>query len=154
MEIDTGFLKGIWLERRLRNKGVAQIVRAFSMRRMRIVRLAEHNRASERFNEAIWAAEDSGLIDKSEYGRLLDTDLIVQGTVGEGKVAFCAAEASYTAESDEIDKVSRSADILRKVFTDAEVYAALYCVEMTADSEAESKQKGVTLLLDKLLRGA
>ena len=54
---DLGVLKGISLETRLADKGLAQIASAFSMRRMRIVRLAEHNRASERFNEAVWAAD-------------------------------------------------------------------------------------------------
>ena len=117
---------------------------------MRVVRLAEHNRASERFNEAIWAAADDGLIDNSEYERLLDTDLIAQGTVAGGKVAYCAAEASYTPEADDIDKVLESANILRKVFTDAEVYAAIYCMVRTADNEAQSRQKGVTLLLGQL----
>ncbi len=150
LKIDVGVLKGISLETRLADKGLAQIATVFSMRRMRIVRLAEHNRASERFNEAIWAAMDDGLIDNSEYERLLDTDLIVQGTVGSGNIAFCATEASYTVETDDIDKVSDSANILRKVFADAEVYAALYCIEGTTGSEAECKQKGVTLLRGQL----
>ena len=150
IEGDTGVLKGISLETRLADKGLAQIASAFSMRIMRIVRLAEHNRAFERFNEAIWAAMDDGLIDNSEYERLLDTNLIVQGTVGSRNIAFCATEASYTAETDDIDKVSDSANILRKVFADAEVYAALYCTEGTTDSEAEGKQKGVTLLRGQL----
>ena len=151
IEGDLGVLKGIsGLETRLADKGLAKIASAFSMRRMRIVRLAEHNRASERFNEAVWAAVDDGLIDNSEHERLLDTDLIVQGTVGSGNVAFCATEASYTAETDDIDKVANGANILRKVFADAEVYAALYCIEGTPDIEAEGKQKGVTLLRGQL----
>ena len=147
---DIGVLKGIGLETRLADKGLAQIASAFSMRRMRVVRLAEHNRASERFNEAIWAAADVGLIDNSEYERLLDTDLIVQGTVDGRKNAFCATEASYTPEADDIDKVSESANILRKVFADAEVYAALYCMVTSAGIEAESRRKGVTLLPGQL----
>ena len=147
---DIGVLKGIGLETRLADKGLAQIASAFSMRRMRVVRLAEHNRASERFNEAIWAAADVGLIDNSEYKRLLDTDLIVQGTVDGRKNAFCATEASYTPEADDIDKVSESANILRKVFADAEVYAALYCMVTSAGIEAESRRKGVTLLPGQL----
>ena len=150
IEGDTGVLKGISLETRLADKGLAKIATVFSMRRMRIVRLAEHNRASERFNETIWTAMDIGLIDNSEYERLLDTDLIVEGTVGSGNIAFCATEASYTAETDDIDKVSESANILRKVFSNAEVYAALYCIEETPDIEAEGKQKGVTLLRGQL----
>ena len=150
IEGDLGVLRGVGLETRLADKGLAKIASAFSMRRMRIVRLAEHNRASERFNEAIWAAVDDGLIDNSEHERLLDTDLIVQGTVGIGNIAYCVTEASYTADTDGIDKVANSADILRKVFADAEVYAALYCIEGTPDIEAEGKQKGVTLLRGQL----
>lgn len=57
---DTGILKGVGLESRLADKGLAKIASTFSMRRIRILRLAEHNRASERFNEAIWAAQDTG----------------------------------------------------------------------------------------------
>ena len=149
LKTDMGVLRGVGLETRLADKGLAKIASAFSMRRMRIVRLAEHNRASERFNEAVWAAVDDGLIDNSEHERLLDTDLI-EGTVGSGNVAFCATEASYTADTDDIDKVSESANILWKVFADAEVYAALYCIEMPTGSEAEGKQKGVTLLRGQL----
>ena len=147
---DIGVLKGIGLETRLADKGLAQIASAFSMRRMRVVRLAEHNHASERFNEVIWAAADDELIDNSEYERLLDTDLIVQGTVAGGKVAYCAAEASYTPDTDDIDKVVESANVLRKVFADAEVFAAIYCMVRTADNEAHSRHKGVTLLLGRL----
>ena len=148
--IDIGVLKEIHLKMRLSRKGPARIASAFSMRRMQTVRLTEYNRASERFSEAIWAAADDGLIDNSEYDRLLDTDLIAQGTVAGGKVAYCAAEASYKPEADDIDKVLQSANILRKVFTDAEVYAAIYCMVRTADNEAQSRQKGVTLLLGQL----
>ena len=147
---DTGILKGVGLESRLADKGLAQIASTFSMRRMRIVRLAEHNRASERFNEAIWAALDSGQIDNAEYQRLLDTDLIVRGTLTGEAVAYCAAEASYTAEPDDIDKASRSATILRKVFSNAAVYAAVYYMEGTEGNKVESRRKGVELLQGQL----
>ena len=150
LKTDMGVLRGVGLETRLADKGLAKIASAFSMRRMRIVRLAEHNRASERFNEAIRSAMDIGLIDNSEHERLLDTDLIVQGTVGIGNIAYCVTEALYTAETDDIDKVANGANILRKVFADAEVYAALYCIEGTPDIEAEGKQKGVTLIRGQL----
>ena len=46
IERNLGVLKGIGLETKLADKGLAQIATVFSMRRMRIVRLAEHNRAS------------------------------------------------------------------------------------------------------------
>ena len=136
----------------LANKGPARIASEFAMRRMRVVRLAEHNRASERFNEAIWAALDDGLIENREYERLLDTDLIVQGSVGRNgrNAAFCATEATFTAEGDDIEKVARSASILRKVFTDAEVFAALYYMEMTDGIEAMADRQGVTLIKGRL----
>ena len=140
------------METRIADKGLAKIASAFSMRRMRIVRLAEHNRASERFNEAIWAAVDDGLIDNNEHERLLDTDLIVQGTVGSGNIAFCATEASYTADTDDIDKVADSANILRKVFADVEVYAALYCIEGTLTSRPRANRRASPCFADNCLR--
>jgi hypothetical protein len=143
---DTGILKGIALETRLADKGLAQIARAFSLRRLRIVRLSEHNRASERFNEAIWEALDNGVIDNGEYERLLDTDLIAQGSVSDGNVAFCASEASYTAEAEDVVKVSTSAVILRKVFAEAEIYAALYCMEAAEEVETLADRQGVILI--------
>ncbi len=150
LEADTGVLKGIALETRLSDKGLAQIARTFSLRRLRIVRLAEHNRASERFNEAIWEALDNGVIDNGEYERLLDTDLIVQGSVSGGDVAFCASEASFTAEAEDIDKVSTSAVILRKVFPEAETYAALYCMEAAEEVEIVADRQGVALIMGRL----
>lgn len=150
LEADTGVLKGIALETRLADKGLAQIARAFSLRRLRIVRLAEHNRASERFNDAIWEALDNGVIDNGEYERLLDTDLIVQGSVSGGDVAFCASEASYTADADDIDKVSTSAGILRKVFAEAQIYAALYCMEAAEEVQTLADRQGVTLIMGRL----
>ena len=147
---DTGILKGIALETRLADKGLAQIARAFSLRRLRIVRLAEHNRASERFNEAVWEALDNGVIDNGEYERLLDTDLIVQGSVSGGDVAFCASEASFTAEAEDVVKVSTSAVILRKVFPEAETYAALYCMEAAEEVEIVADRQGVALIMGRL----
>ena len=90
LETDTGVLKGIALEVRLADRGVAQIARAFSSRMLRNVRPAEHSRASAGFDEAIREAPDSGAIHNGEYQRLLDTDLIVQGSSSGGDVAFCA----------------------------------------------------------------
>ncbi|MCY4651742.1 MAG: hypothetical protein OXC95_01105 [Dehalococcoidia bacterium] len=150
LEADTGILKGIALETRLADKGLAQIARTFSLRRVRIVRLAEHNRASERFNEAIWAALDNGIIDDGEYERLLDTDLIVQGTVSGSHVAFCAGEASFAADADDIDKVSKSASILHKVFPEAETYAAMYCMAVAEDIKTLAERQGVILLMGRL----
>ena len=150
LEADTGVLKGIALEARLADKGLARIASAFSLRRLRIVRLAEHNRASERFNEAIWEALDNGVIDSGEYERILDTDLIVQGSVSGGDVAFCASEASYTAEAEDVEKVSTSAVILRKVFPEADIYAALYCMEAAEEVENLANRQGVALIMGTL----
>lgn len=77
LENDIGVLKGIALEARLADRGLAQIARTFSLRRLRNVRPSELGRASSTFDEAIWEALDSGVIHNGEYQRLLDTDLIV-----------------------------------------------------------------------------
>lgn len=91
-----------------------------------------------------------GQIDNAEYERLLNTDLIVRGTLTGETVAYCAAEASYTADSDDIDKASQSAAILRKVFRSATVYAAVYYIEDTEGNELEGRRKGVELLQGQL----
>ena len=149
LDTDTGVLKGIVLEARLADRGFAHIARTFSLRRLRNVRLAEHSRASATFGEAIWEALDSGVIHNGEHQRLLDTDLIVQGSASGSDVAFCASGASLAAD-DDVDRVSTSAGILRKVFPGAETHAALYCVEAAEDVEALAERQGVALIIGRL----
>ena len=145
---DFAFLKDVGFEANLECKVPAKIAIAFSMWRIQILRLAEYHPASERFTEAVLEALGNGVINYDEYRRLLATALVVQGSVGmsDDNVVLCATEASYTAHSDDIDKPSESASILRKVFADAEVYAALYCIEMQEGIEEVAERRGVALL--------
>ena len=149
LETDAGVLKGIVPEARLADRGLAQIARTFSLRMLRTVRPSGHSRASARFDEAIREAPDSSVIHNGEYQRLLDADLIAQGSASGGDVAFCAGGASLAAD-DYVDQVSTSAGILRKVFPGVETCAALYCVEAAEDVEALAERQGVALIIGRL----
>ena len=79
---EVGRVKGVVFGIDIDRKGMPQMVAAYGLRRTRIVRLAENNRASEEFNEAVLDARDNGVITRSEYGRIVVTDTDRAGQTG------------------------------------------------------------------------
>ncbi len=142
-----GDLNGTTVELTLERDRLSRIVAEFSLRNVRVVRVAEQNRASADFNNAIYGAENDGVLDGNEYLRLLRTDMIVRGTSRDGsRVIFVATEASYSVEEDYIEKVSQSAATIKKVFPDDEVCAALYCENISDDLASEANRVDVRVV--------
>lgn len=150
LKTDVGALKGFTFESRLQAAGLPQMVREFGLRRTRIVKLAEDNRVSEEFNSAIWEAEDEGIISESEYNRLTVTDMIVRARLrGDSDVvAFVVAEASYSIDEDDIGKVRLSAEVVQKVFPQAEVFTALYGANISDDLLVSASNRGIKIFLE------
>ena len=142
-----GDLNVTTVELTLEKDGLSRIVAEFGLRNVRVVRVAEQNRASADFNNAIYSAENDGVLDGNEYLRLLRTDMIVRGTSRDGsRVIFVATEASYSVEEDDIEKVSQSAATIKKVFPDDEVCAALYCENISDDLASEANRVDVRVV--------
>lgn len=150
LKTDVGALKGFTFESRLQAAGLPQMVREFGLRRTRIVKLAEDNRVSEEFNSAIWEAEDEGIISESEYNRLTVTDMIVRARLrgDSDAVAFVVAEASYSIDEDDIGKVRLSAEVVQKVFPQAEVFTALYGANISDDLLVSASNRGIKIFLE------
>ena len=150
LKIDVGSLKGFMFESRLQAAGLPQMVREFGLRRTRIVKLAEDNRVSEEFNSAVWEAEDEGTISESGYNRLTVTDMIVRARLrgDSDSVAFVVAEASYSIDEEDIGKVRLSAEVVQKVFPDAEVFTALYGVNISDDLLVSASNRGIKVFLE------
>ena len=149
MDTDIGVIKGISIGLNLEKIGLSRMVSDFGLRRTRIVRLAEHNRASEEFNEAVWDAVDDGIVSEAERKRLTVTDMIVRASMGQtDNIAYVAAEASYTIDEDDIAKVSASVDALQKIFPDARVFACLYGADITDSLRSEAANKDIAVYIE------
>ena len=88
LKTDSGSLKCLVFQATMEKSRLPRMVSQFGLRNIRIVRLAEYNRASQEFNDAVWDALDDGLISKSEHDRLMLTDMIVRGRVGKASQSF------------------------------------------------------------------
>ena len=143
-------LKSLIFKARLQTTGLPRIVREFGLRRIRIVQLTEDNTASEEFNSAVWEAEDEGTISESEYNRLTVTDMIVRARMRSDpeSVAYVVAEASYSLDEEDMDKVALSAEVVQKVFPDAEVFTALYGVNISDDLLVSASNRGIKVFLE------
>lgn len=136
---DIGELKGIGLETKLYNRGPSLIATLLKVRRSERVRVAETDANSVEFNNVIYTAQDAGVIADDEYERLLNTDMIVKSArTGTSDPVYTAIESSYSVTRDDIAKVSRTALILRKIFPEAEIHAALYYMNMPSFIETEA----------------
>ncbi len=149
MDSTQSVLKGFGLEYKLARTGMQRMIGQFDIRRTREVRVAEENRASADFNNAIYDAEEQGTLSAVEYNRILRTDLIVRGrTRDDSTIVYVVAEASYTAEDDDIEKVEFSASAIRKVFPDAHVYPVLYCTIISDWLANRAEESDVTVMIE------
>ena len=150
--IDREFrqVKGIFFGGSIDRAGLPRMVSEFGLRRTRVVRLAENNRASEDFNDAVWDALDNGTITRGQYDRLMVTDIVVRGRPGQSTddYAYIVAEASYTLEQDDLEKVQASRDIIRKVFPGAAVFACLYGSGIPDDVRTSAEGEDVKIFID------
>ena len=151
MDTEFGVIKGMTFGSKLEKAGLSNMVSDFGLRRPRTVRLAEHNRVSEEFNEAVWDAQDDGIISEAERKRLTVTDMIVRARMGRATdtYAYIAAEASYTIDEDDIAKVRVSADTLQKIFPDATVFACLYGVNISDSLRSEAANKNIAVYIEE-----
>lgn len=151
MDRTQSVLKGFGLEYKLVRTGMQRMIGHFDIRRTREVRVAEENRASADFNNAIYDAEEQGVLSAVEYNRILRTDLIVRGRTRDGAtIVYIVAEASYTAEDDDIEKVEFSASAIRKVFPDARVYPVLYCTIISDWLASRAEESDVTVMVEDI----
>ena len=147
---EFGQVKGMTFGGDIDRTGLPRMVAEFGLRRTRIVRLAENNRAPEDFNEAVWDALDNDTIRRHQYERLMVTDMIVRGRPGRSSdtYAYIVAEASYTLEPEDLRKVQTSRDLISRVFPGAPVFACLYGVVISDDLRASAESDRVRVFIE------
>ena len=144
---DIGELKGIGLETKLYNRGVALIATLLKVQDSRRIRVAEMDDNSAEFNSAIYKAMEDDILTEEEYDRVLDTDMIISSRrPASSNPVYTAIEASYGVSRRDIAKVKQTAAILSKVFHEAEIHTALYCMNIASVIEEEAVQQGVHLI--------
>lgn len=149
---DIGELKGIGLETKLYNRGVALIASRLGVRGIRRMRVAEIDDNSTEFNDAIYKALDSGTFTEEEYERILDTDMIIHSRrPGSSTPVYAVIEASYSISREDISKVKLTTTLLGRILPDAEMHPALYYMNVEPYIKEEAEDRQVLLIQTKNL---
>ncbi len=144
---DIAELKGIGLESRLHNRGISHIATLLNVRNSRRIRVAEHDDNSVEFNDAIYDAQDQGVLSNYECDRLLSIDMIVlSNRRGSSQPVYVPIEASYSIAQADIMKVKQSADALGKVFPDADIRPVLYFMNISDNFTQVAQEEKIGLI--------
>ena len=147
LETDVGLLKGKSLEYELPGRARSRVEHRFKIRRTRAVRASTQQLPAHDFEDAVYNAENTGILSESQRQRILDTDMIVRGRSSDsGKDAYVALESSFTIDDSDIVRANRTASALRKVFPDADVWAAVYCAEISGENTQRAQDDGVEVI--------
>ena len=145
LEIDVAVLKGLSLQSQLHHIGLNAVVSRFRIRGARLVRAVGSGASDTDFNDAVLDAMDNGLISDDDYTRLMATDMVVSGALAGANV-YVAVEASFTISSDDIDKVKRSASLIKRVYPNIDARAALYYFAADDERRAAATDAGVEII--------
>lgn len=150
---DLAMLKGIGLESKLYNRGVALMSTHLRMNGGRIIRVAEQDDNSSEFNSTILSALKTDLITQDQYDRILDTDMVVAGAETEsGNPIYAVIEASYSLSGADISKVCATAVLVSRLFPGVAVKPVLYYLTPNERLEGEATDQGVTLVRTRDVR--
>ena len=147
LKIDGAFLKGKSLEYELPGRARARVEHRFNIRRTRAVRASTQQLPAHDFEDAIYDAENAGVLSEIQRQRILDTDLVVRGrSLDTGKDTYVAVESSFTIADSDIVRANRTAAALRKVFPGADVWSAVYCAEISDQNTERAQDDGVEVI--------
>ena len=142
---DLAILKGLSLQSQLHHVGLNAVVSRYRIRGARLVRAVGSGSSDTDFNDAVLDAMDNGLISDDDYTRLMATDMVVSGALA-GTNVYVAVEASFTISSDDIDKVKRSAGLIKRVYPNIDARAALYYFAADDERRAAATDAGVEII--------
>ncbi len=150
---DLAILKGIGLESKLYNRGVALMATHLRMHEGRIVRVAEQDDNSSEFNNNILSALRASRITQDQYDRILDTDMVVAGTETESdSPIYAVIEASYSLSGADVSKVCATAALVGRLFPGVVVKSVLYYLTPNERMEGEARDQGVILIRARDIR--
>lgn len=147
LKVDVGYLKGKSLETEMPGRALSRLEYRFNISRPRLVRASTHYPPAHDFTDAVYEASKVGALSENQHRRILDTDMIVQGRGADtGKDTYVAVKSSFTIGDSDIVRANRTATALRKVFPDAEVWAAVYCAAISDENSQRAIDDGVEVI--------
>ena len=147
LKVDVGLLKGKSLEYELAGRVRSRVEHRFKIRRARAVRASTQQLPAHDFEDAVYDAENAGVLSESQRQRILDTDMVVQGrSLDTGKDTYVAVESSFTIADSDIVRANRTTAALRNVFPNADVWAAVYCSEISDENTRRAQDDGVEVI--------
>ena len=136
----VGDVKGDTVELKLEKNIVPILSTRLELRRGSLVKGGAPTAASHEFEDAIYDAYEEGKVTQRERSRVNDTDAIVRAVSRISKrQVYVAVEASYAIDDEDVKRAHRTAEILAKVFTDADVMPVVYgkTIDSLASTAAE-----------------
>lgn len=147
---DMDELKNFSLESRLQTGARSRLAGLLLLSRTRIIRATDESRESADFTDALFEALSSGTISRSELERVLRTDMIIKATRHSAidQQIYIVVEASYTCDAEELDKVLKSAEVLRRVFPETEILTTLYFAQISEQGLGAAEAAGVIAIVE------
>ncbi len=152
MKNDLDFIKGDHMEMRLQGKVQSLLFQRMSLRRVQIVRALYPAGSMQWFLEALYDAEEAGIITGRHYERVLDTDMILSGRRLGGEDVYVAMEVANKLDRGDVDRALMSAEVLALTLPGSEVLAAVYGREISDADKTRAENSGVTVILDESRR--
>ena len=147
------FLSSAAIRPKLIGRAMWRVMDRFGIRRGKPIIAITLLSRDELFEDAACDAKDKGILTESEYFGIMDTDMIVRGrSVNTGRDAYVAVESSFTIADSDIVRVNRTASALRKMFPEADVWAAVYCAEISNDNSQRAEDDGVEVISNACVR--
>ena len=118
----NSMVRGEQLERKAFNAVSARLGRIMEKRTRRIEPMLTQTGGIHYNMQNLWPVQDAladGNISDSDYDRLMVTDLVLRAYF-EQTLNLFPVEVSNMIDEDDVDRVARSANILKKVFDNAE----------------------------------
>lgn len=147
MDGRLGNLYGADLERRLPRILPPRLFGMLELHRP-ITLLRDAVEPDSEFLAQIQDATTEGVISMDDYGRLIETDLILRARFRESReIVYCAAEASGVIDDEDVNRAIESARILGSVYRERTVpVVAGYSVTEAAQALADAGEVVVVIL--------
>ena len=144
----NSMVRGEQMERKAFNVVSARLGRILDKRIRRIEPMLTQTGAIHYNPRHLWPVQDAladGKISDSNYNRLMRTDLIFRASFQQTLYLF-PVEVSNTIAKDDVDRAARSADVLKKVFDDAETVPIVAGTLITPRLEMHADKLGVKVV--------
>ena len=125
------------------------VVPALNLRRIRIMLGTSQPAMSRQFREVVEQADEDGLLDGQELGRILDTDIVIRGARRDtGVRVYVPIEVTFKIDRDDIQRAEKSTEILGRLFPSDDVIGAVFGGEISEQDRAYAESRGIRVFLD------